>query len=105
MEPMSKAQRQEPSDGRSAQKTSYADAKGRIVLGSRYANKMFRVSEQRDGNLLLEPVVAVHEREVWFYRNPEAQLAVQQGIQESRQGKGQYLGSFGEFADDADDEG
>lgn len=40
-----------------------SDGKGRIVLGSAQANKMFRISALSDGNLLLEPVVAIHERE------------------------------------------
>jgi len=80
-------------------KTSNSDAKGRVVLGAQHANKMFRISEQPDGNLLLEPVIAVHEREVWFYRNPEAQAMVQEGIRQSREGKGKDLGSFAEFAD------
>ena len=86
-------------------KTSNADAKGRVVLGPKYANKMFRVSEQPDGNLLLEPVVAVHEREVWFYRNPEAQAMVQEGIRQSRAGETVFLGSFAQYADlDIDDD-
>lgn len=80
-------------------KTSNADAKGRVVLGPQHANKMFRVSEQPDGNLLLEPVVAVHEREVWFYRNPEAQAMVQEGIRQSRAGETVSLGSFAQYAD------
>lgn len=88
----------------SATKTSNSDAKGRVVLGPKHANKMFRVSEQPDGNLLLEPVVAVHEREVWFYKNPEAQAMVQEGIRQSRAGKGKDLGSFAEFANDDTDE-
>ena len=91
----------EPAD----EKVSNADAKGRVVLGVQYANKRFRVSEQPDGNLLLEPVVIVHEREAWFYRNPEAQAMVQEGIRQSRSGKGKYLGSFAGFADnEIDDE-
>lgn len=85
-------------------KTSNADAKGRVVLGPQHANKMFRVSEQPDGNLLLEPVVAVHEREVWFYRNPKAQAMVQEGIRQSRTGETVFLGSFAQYADlDIDD--
>ena len=86
-------------------KTSNSDSKGRVVLGPQYANKMFRMSEQPDGNLLLEPVVTVHEREVWFYKNPEVQAMVQEGIRQSRSGKGKYLGSFAQYANlEIDDE-
>ena len=83
----------------SIKKTSNSDAKGRVVLGPRYANKMFRVSEQPDGNVLLEPVVTVHEREVWLFNNPEALQMVRQGIRESQEGKGTYVGSFADYAD------
>ena len=78
--------------------TSNSDAKGRLVLGPKFANKMFRISEQPDGNLLLEPVLAVHEREVWLYRNALARAMVGEGIQQSREGKGKSLGSFAQFA-------
>ena len=84
-------------------RTSNADSKGRVVLGAQFANKMFRVSEQPDGNLLLEPVVAVHEREAWLYHNPEALASVRRGIEESKAGKGEYLGSFSKYANDNKD--
>ena len=91
--------------GASLKKTSNSDAKGRVVLGPQHANKMFRVSEQPDGNLLLEPLVAIHEREIWFYKNPEVQAMVQKGIRQSKAGRGKYLGSFAEFAEgDADED-
>lgn len=80
-------------------KTSNSDSKGRVVLGPQYANKMFRVSEQPDGNVLLEPVVTVHEREVWFYKNPEVQAMVQEGIRQSLAGETVSLGSFAQYAD------
>ncbi len=79
------------------QKTSSSDAKGRLVLGTAYANKMFRVSEQPDGNLLLEPVVTVHEREAWLYQNPDALASLRKGIEESKKGRGKDLGSFSKF--------
>ena len=80
-------------------KTSRADSKGRVVLGAHLANKTFRVTEQADGNLLLEPVVVIHEREAWLYQNPEAMAMVRKGIKESKAGKGVSLGSFAQYAD------
>ena len=66
---------------------------------------MFRISAQPDGNFLLEPMVVVHEREVWFYKNPEAQAMVQEGMAQSLQNQGKYLGSFAQYADiEIDDE-
>jgi hypothetical protein len=88
--------------------TTQADATGRIELGTEFANKLYRITLQPDGNLLLEPMVAVHEREVWFYRNPEVQAMVQEGIRQSRAGDTVHLGSFAEYLDleidDDDDE-
>lgn len=84
---------------RTAEKTSNSDSKGRVVLGPKHANKLFRVTEEPDGNILLEPVVTIHEREIWLYRNPTAMAMVQKGIEESKAGKGKYLGSFAKYAD------
>ena len=82
-----------------ASHTTQADATGRIELGTEFANKLYRITLQPDGNLLLEPMVAVHEREVWFYRNPEVQAMVQEGILQSRAGMGRYMGSFAQYID------
>jgi hypothetical protein len=80
-------------------KTSRADSKGRVVLGPSQANKTFRVTEQPDGNLLLEPVVVIHEREAWLFKNPEALAMVQKGIKESMAGKTVPLGSYAQYID------
>ena len=67
--------------------TSDADAKVRVVLGPKFAN------------LLLEPVMVVHEHEAWFYRNPEAMTRVQAALHQSKAGKGKSLGSCSQYAD------
>ncbi|MBI1756887.1 MAG: hypothetical protein HYR64_07260 [Fimbriimonas ginsengisoli] len=81
-----------------------ADEQGKLSLGRRHSNRLFRVSEQPDGNLLLEPVVMVHEREAWLYRNPVAFEAVKRGIEESRAGLARPAGPFIQYADDEDEE-
>jgi hypothetical protein len=80
-------------------KTTNADSKGRVTLGPPHANRTFRISAEPNGNLILEPVVVVHEREAWLYRNPEAMAMVRKGIEQSKKGKGKYLGSFAGFAE------
>lgn len=100
---MGEAHERPSSDERGAVKASQSDSKGRIVLGSKYANKTFRVTQQPDGNLLLEPVVLVHEREAWLLQNPDALNAVRQGVAESREGHVKYLGSFAQFNDEETD--
>lgn len=86
-------------------KLNVTDAKGRINLGIAFANKFWKVSQKEDGSLILTPMVAVPEREIWFYKNAEAQAMVQEGIRQSLAGKGEYLGSFAEYLDiDIDEE-
>jgi len=78
-----------------------------VVLGAAQANKTFRITQQPNGNLLLEPVVVMHEREAWLFKNPKALAMVKKGMEQSRAGKTVYLGSFAKYADieiDDDDE-
>lgn len=65
-----------------------SDGKGRIVLGSAQANKMFRISSLQDGNLLLEPVVAIHERDA------SALVEITQATTEPDEIEPTNLGSF-----------
>lgn len=80
-------------------KLNSSDSKGRVALGTANANKLWQVEEQPDGSILLTPMVAVPEREVRFYKNPEAQAMVQQGSEQSQTGKTIYLGSFADGLD------
>jgi hypothetical protein len=94
------AQRRDYEDAKHEhRRTSNSDSKGRIVLGSRFANRTYRVQELPDGNILLEPIVMVHEREAWLYRNPEALATVLEGIEQSKRGETVDLGSFAQYAD------
>ena len=43
--------------------------------------------------------VSIPESERWLFENPEALAAVKQGLKESAEGKGEYLGSFAQYAD------
>jgi hypothetical protein len=75
------------------------DSRGRISLGTEVKSKTYRVLANDLGQILLEPVVAVPEREAWLFQNPEALSAVRQGLQESAEGLGTSLGSFAEYAE------
>lgn len=52
---------------------------GQISIGKAYAGKILRVTLQEDGSLLLTPVVAVPERQLWTLQ-AEAQAAVARGM-------------------------
>ena len=80
-----------------------ADARGRITVGSEASERQFRIMINDDGQILLDPVVVIPEREAWLFRNPQAATSVLRGIEQSKAGKTKSLGSFEEFAD-ADDE-
>ncbi len=77
------------------------DSKGRIALGA-FAKGVssFRVHQQKDGKIMLEPYSEIPLREQWLYKNPKALAAVRQGIREIEEGKTVYLGSFAQYADD-----
>lgn len=72
------------------------DSRGRIYLGSEVSSKLYRALTNDLGQILLEPVVTIPEREAWLFKNSEALEAVEQGLQESAMDKGEYLGSFAE---------
>lgn len=70
----------------SAKKT---DKKGRLGLGTKYAESSFLVEEQLDasGNVLiiLKPVeqILVPSDEAWLFKNPEALKAVKTGLKQA----------------------
>ncbi len=51
------------------------------------------------GQILLDPVVSIPERELWLWQNPSALASVQRGIQQSAAGESHELGSFAQYAD------
>jgi hypothetical protein len=51
------------------------------------------------GQILLDPVVSISERELWLWQNPEAIASVQRGIEQAESGNLQKLGSFAQYAE------
>ena len=80
-------------------KIVYADARGRITLGSKAGKKDYRVSENPQGEIVLTPVVHIPERELWLWNNPESLAAIREEMAQASAGKVHALGSFAEFAD------
>ena len=50
--------------------------------------------------IILEPMVEIPAHEMWLLKNPKALQDVQEGLQQSREGKVRKLGSFEQYADD-----
>lgn len=62
------------------------DSKGRVSLGTEYANQRF-IMDKENGDVTLRKAVVIPERELWLYQNPEAWGKVQMGLQQAKEGK------------------
>ena len=69
-------------------KTVHPDAKGRIALGALAKGiSSFQIMEDKDGRIILEPLVEIPAREQWLFKNKEAMQQVQKGLKDSAKGK------------------
>ncbi|PWU21037.1 MAG: hypothetical protein C5B49_03190 [Bdellovibrio sp.] len=65
----------------------YADDKGRLALGSEYANKEFLIIKEPNGDVILRPAVTIAANEAWLLKNAKALNLVTRGLDEAREGK------------------
>lgn len=77
------------------------DSRGRLIIGAIAKGKSYRVQVNDAWQILLDPVVAIPERELWLHRNPEAIASTQFGLQQAAAGEVHDLGSFARYADAA----
>lgn len=77
----------------------HADTRGRLTLGAVAKEKKYKVFVNDMGQILLDPVVSIPERELWLWQNAEALTSVQRGLKQSAEGQGRSLGSFAQYAD------
>jgi hypothetical protein len=61
-----------------------ADAKGRVLLGTRVAKQPVQVEERGPGEWTIRLVEVVPIKEAWLFKNPEALRRVQQGVQQAQ---------------------
>jgi len=80
------------------------DAQGRITIGKEFADKTYAVERKSDGDIILRPVMVIHEREAWLFKNQAALESVKRGMEQAAAGDIHDLGSFAQYADDEDDE-
>lgn len=50
--------------------------------------------------IILEPMAEIPAHELWLYKNPKALKDVQEGLQQSKEGKIRKRGSFAKYAGD-----
>jgi hypothetical protein len=77
----------------------HADTRGRLTLGAVAKEKKYKVFVNDMGQILLDPVVSIPERELWLWQNAEALTSVQRGLNQAAEGQGRSLGSFAKYAD------
>lgn len=78
------------------------DARKRISLAKLlpdYEVCSFRAYIEGD-RIILEPMAEIPAHELWLYKNPQALKDVQEGLQQSKEGKVRKRGSFAKYAGD-----
>lgn len=61
--------------------TKTTDNKGRLPLGSKFANKTFIVEEINENEVRLTEAAIVPKRELWLHQNPNSLASVVRGIE------------------------
>jgi hypothetical protein len=67
--------------------TKTADNKGRISLGSRFANQTVIIEEVDPTEVRVTLAQVVPQREVWLHKNPKAKASVLRGLAQAKAGK------------------
>ncbi len=62
------------------------DAKGRVTLGGRFANRAVIVEHRGDDEVVVRLARVIPEREAWLYENPQALASVRRGLDQARKG-------------------
>lgn len=77
------------------------DAKGRIALGT-FAKGVssYRIYEEENGRLILEPYAEVPAKELWLFDNRQARRQVQKGLQDAAKGDVSTRGDFSHYLDE-----
>ena len=67
--------------------TKTADGKGRITLGSRFANQTVIVEDVDATEVRITLAQVIPQREVWLHKNPKAKASVLRGLEQAKAGK------------------
>jgi hypothetical protein len=63
------------------------DTSGRISIGKERAGTLCDVAYEPDGRVVLTPMVAIPERELWLHKNPTAKAMVEVDLAEMARGE------------------
>ena len=67
--------------------TKTLDARGRLTLGPKFANRLVLVRELDDGTVQVIPAEAIPAREAWLFKNPKALASVLRGLADVKAGR------------------
>jgi len=67
--------------------TKTADGKGRVTLGSRFANQTVIVEDVDATEVRITLAQVVPQREVWLHKNPKTKASVLRGLEQAKAGK------------------
>jgi hypothetical protein len=89
----------EDSNFREINRSSRADDRGCLILGEVAKKKNYRIMINDAGQILLDPIVAIPEKEIWLWQNQSAKASLEKGLKDSEEGTLYDLGSFACYAD------
>ncbi|NJM62243.1 MAG: hypothetical protein HC849_21850 [Oscillatoriales cyanobacterium RU_3_3] len=75
------------------------DSQGYLSLNLEPKSTEYRVFVNEAGQILLDPVTNIPDREQWLWQNPEALASIKCGLTQAAKGEVHYLGNFSEYAD------
>ncbi|NES22756.1 MAG: hypothetical protein F6K41_28515 [Symploca sp. SIO3E6] len=75
------------------------DEQGCLNLELETKSTGYRIFTNNLGQILLDPVSNIPDREQWLWQNPEARASVQRGIQQAAKGEVHDLGDFSQYQD------
>ena len=79
--------------------SSRADNRGRLTVGAVAKEKTYRVMINELGQILLDPIVNIPEKELWLWKNQSALSSLKRGLEEAIANESSDLGSFAKYAE------
>jgi hypothetical protein len=86
-------------DFRPVKEYARIDKRGRLTLGKEAKSQQYRVMVNSCGQILLDPIQNIPERELWLWKNSEALASLEKGVEQAASGELHDLGSFEEYVD------